>query len=301
MSDKPDLSIIIVSYNTRDMLRDAISAVPAAMGPFTFDIWVVDNHSTDGSGDMVRNEFPAVTLIENPNNPGFAAANNQAIAMCSGRFVLLLNPDTEAEPYSLAKLVEYCGHHPDVGAIGPMLLNTDGSLQINGGNFPSPIREILHYSGIQRLLPNKAMERYRFGRTDFDVTTEVDQVSGACIMVPSEVITKVGPLDDGFFMFFEEVEWCWRIKKAGYRVVYLAESRVVHHWMGSVRSNYRAMERELNRSRRRYYRKTGGLVTRFGAAISSTVAAARAEFFTIGSRVKRAIRKASTTAGKENR
>ncbi len=290
MPDSPDVSIIIVSYNTRDMLRDAIRAVPAAVEPYSYELWVVDNNSTDGSPAMVLENYPNALLIQNNNNPGFAAANNQAIAQCHGRHVLLLNPDTEAKPGSIAKLIHYCDLFPDIGAIGPQLLNTDGSVQLNGANFPSPVREILNYTGLQRLVPCMKWLEYRYGRTDFSVKAEVDQVSGACIMVPAAVIDKVGPLDERFFMFFEEVEWCWRIRKAGYNVLYLADAVVTHHWMGSVRSNYHAMERELNKSRRQYYRITGNILTRIGGEICCTVAGARAEFFWLGSRVKRLLR-----------
>ncbi len=290
MPEPPDVSIIIVSYNTRDMLGDALAAIPLAVHPHRYDVWVVDNNSSDGSALMVRERFPDVVLIENDHNPGFAAANNQAITQCSGRNVLLLNPDTEARPGSIAQLIDYCELHPGVGAIGPKLLNTDGTVQLNGARFPSPVRELLHYMGLQRLIPAENLLKYRYGRADFSLEAEVDQVSGACIMVPAAVLSKVGSLDDGFFMFFEEVEWCWRIKQAGFKVIYLPAACVVHHWMGSVRANYRAMERELNKSRRRYYRITGNVCVRIGGELCSTVASARAEIFWLGSRVKRSLR-----------
>ena len=230
-----DLAVVIVSYNTCDMLRDCLRAIPKAVEGLTAQVWVVDNNSPDDSAKMVTEEFPQAHLIANTDNPGFARANNQAIRETQARHILLLNPDTEAEPDSFACMVAYLDAHPDVGAVGPKLLNTDGSLQRNGRVFPSAWGEFGVYSGLRRLSPQKHEDRYEYGRADFDVVWEGDWMMGSCLMVPRRVIEEVGALDEEFFMFYEETEWCWRIRKAGYKVVYLPQARVIHHCMGSVR------------------------------------------------------------------
>jgi hypothetical protein len=257
-----DLAIVIVSYNTRELLRGCLASLPAACASLETVVYVVDNQSHDGSAAMVAAEFPAVRLIESGGNLGFAGGNNLVLERLrdapESRHVLLLNPDTEAEPGSLATLVRFMDETPDAGACGPMLLNTDGSLQRNGAKFPSPLREFLGVTGLRRL----AMRRYEralgYSREDFTARCEVDQVSGACLMARSEALQRVGPLDARFFMFYEEIEWCHRIKRAGWKVYYVPEARVTHHWMGSVKQASKAMTAQLFRSQLLYYQKTAG-------------------------------------------
>lgn len=257
-----DLSIVIVSYNTRDMLRDCLRSLPEATRGLAVETWVVDNHSPDKSADMVAEEFPDVHLIANQENAGFTRANNQALRQCSGKHVVILNPDTEAEPDSLTTLFRYLEAHMDVGAVGPKLLNTDFSLQPNGSRFPHPLRDFLIVSEL-RNVSRAAFERYSRMRDNFDVECEVEVVSGACMMVRGSVMQQVGMLDEDFFMFFEEVEWCWRIQKAGWKVTYVPQARVVHHWMGSVRQDSHAMTARLFQSSALYYKKTGSWLLQF--------------------------------------
>src|SRR5579862_8539033 len=148
-----DLAVVVVSYNTRDMLRACLKAITDAVGGLRSAVYVVDNASTDGSVEMVRSEFPNVELTASAENLGFARANNLALADADARYLLLLNPDTEAEPGSLRTLVEFMDSHPEAGAVGPMLLNTDGSIQNNGSKFPSLGREVLAVTGLRRLAP----------------------------------------------------------------------------------------------------------------------------------------------------
>lgn len=286
----PDLSIVIVSFNTKSMLRDCLAALRGAAGDLSAETFLVDNNSPDGSADMVRLEFPDVWLIANTENVGFARANNQAIRQALGRYVVLLNPDTEAERGSLAVLASHLDAHPDVGAAGPMLLNSDGSLQRNGRLFPTPWSELLSLLGLSRLCRRWFERRFIFGREDFSYDACVDGVSGACLMVRRDVIDKVGPLDERFFMFYEEVEWCWRIKKAGWRIAYVADARVVHHWMGSVRQRGRAMAARLRESRQSYYQATGTGSAAVVAAVNA-LAAAQTEALYLGSRLKQAARR----------
>jgi len=293
MADEHDLSIVIVSYNTLDLLRKCLLAIPPAIENFKVEVWVVDNHSPDRSADMVAEEFPEVHLIANADNPGFAFANNQAIRQSRSRHVLLLNPDTEALPGSLAMLVKYLDANPETGAVGPKLLNSDGSLQANGRRFPTVMREFLVTTGLDALsnvMQKSAFDSAEFMRADFDVTCEVDSVSGACLMMRSAAINEIGLLDESYFMFYEEIEWCWRLKRAGYRVAYIGGSQVVHHWMGSVRQLGRASAAHLRRSARLYYLKTGGRGAALGMSIISLLAASRTVILHFGAAIKQRIR-----------
>lgn len=291
-----DLSIIIVSYNTSGMLRDCLLSLQDATKGLVTETFVVDNCSPDDSVEMVATNFPDVHLIANKENAGFTKANNQALRICSGRNALLLNPDTEAKPDSLACMVRYLDEHPEVGCIGPKLLNTDGTLQKNGTRFPVPWREFFAITGL-RHLNSKAFERACWGREDFDSTAEVDSVSGACIMVRSSVLNKIGLLDEDFFMFYEEVELCWRIHRAGNKIVYLAESEVIHHWMGSVRQNSKAMTARLMKSSLIYYRKTGGPISLVSIWIIMRIGLAKNSFIHTGVAVKRWLKKVVGSSG----
>ncbi|HZO88780.1 MAG TPA: glycosyltransferase family 2 protein [Chthonomonadaceae bacterium] len=287
-----DLSVVIVSYNTREMLRACLCALPAAAEGLEFETFVVDNASPDDSAGMVAAEFPQVHLIANTDNPGFARANNQALALSKGRYVLALNPDTEAEPGSLTALVRFMEAHPEAGACGPKLLNSDGSLQHNGRRFPTPWREFLGVSGL-RNLNRAAFDRVlEYGRDNFDVECEVDQVSGACLLVRRAVMEQVGMFDEDFFMFYEEIEWCWRIRRAGWKVYYVPQARVVHHWMGSVRQQSRAMTARLFRSQLIYYQKTAGLPARLAMRGVMLMGLIKNELLYLGVAIKRRLRAA---------
>jgi len=286
-----DLSIVIVSYNTRDLLRACLRALPAATEGLTVETFVVDNASPDESAAMVAAEFPGVHLIANRENAGFTRANNQSLRLSAGRNVLILNPDTEPEPGSLTTLVRYLDTHPEVGAVGPKLLNSDGTLQHNGRRFPTPWREFLGHSGL-RNLNRAAFDRVlHFGRDNFDVEWETDEVSGACLMLKHTVMDQVGMLDEDFFMFYEEIEWCWRIRKAGWKVMYVPQARVVHHWMASVRQQNWAMTARLFQSALIYYKKTAGLSSQLAIRLVMLIGLTKNEFLRLGVAVKRRLRR----------
>jgi GT2 family glycosyltransferase len=279
------------------MLRDCLRAVDAAAEGLRTTIYVVDNASSDGSAAMVRSEFPHVLLTESAENLGFVKANNAALARCTGDFVVLLNPDTEALPGSLSRMVEYLQRHPEVGAVGPKLLNTDGSLQRNGMFAPTLFRECVAVFGIRRLFPNWFEDRLTWGRTDFATSCAVEVVSGACITVPGGVLRRLGPLDERFFMYYEEMEWCWRIRRAGLQIHYVADSIVVHHWMGSAKSHMRRMTDTLFRSQVQYYRITQGPAAAAVAVLISTVGRAKNTLLYAGVAVKRVLRRAGLFGG----
>jgi GT2 family glycosyltransferase len=243
----PSLAIIIVNYNTRDLLRDCLRSLEQAAARCDTSVWVVDNASPDGSAAMVRAEFPRVHLIESPRNGGFAYANNLALRRVLSEndtrssalstqhsapdYVLLLNPDTVAPPSSLDGLVEYMEARPEVGACGPKLLLADGSLDLAcRRSFPTPAVSFYRMVGLSKLFPGSPrFASYNMTYLDPDVETEVDSVVGACMLVRGSVAREVGPLDETFFMYGEDLDWAYRIKQYGWRIVYVPRV-TVHHY-----------------------------------------------------------------------
>ncbi len=286
-----DLSLAIVSYNCRELLRQCLMALPSAAAGLTFETFVIDNASGDGTAELVANEFPEVVLLANSENVGFARASDQGLAAATGRALLLLNPDTVPGPGSLRVLAEFLDSHPDVGAVGPRVTYPDGRLQPQGGPLPTPGREMLSHVGLRQ--PGRSAQEmaWAYGRTDFDLEADVEQLSGVCLMVSRDALDRVGPLDTRFFMFYEDVEWCRRIREAGYRVVYVPSSVIIHHWMGSVRLQSRRSARFLYSSMRQYYSMTGPLPTALGGLLVSVIAQARSEILHTGSAIKQLLRK----------
>lgn len=231
MSTAPDVSVIVVSWNTRDLLEACLRSVQRDDETTTREVIVVDNGSSDGSADLVRETFPETRLIANAENRGFATANNQGIAVAAGRYCFLLNSDAEIEPGALRALVVYADAHPEVGIAGPQLRFPDGRLQPSGGRTPTPGWTVLTQLGIARLLG-----RARYGtRRDYTRPAQVDEVSGAAMLIRRAVIDKIGGLDDGFTWGYEDVDYCLRARRAGWRVHYVPSAQVLHHWGGSRR------------------------------------------------------------------
>jgi N-acetylglucosaminyl-diphospho-decaprenol L-rhamnosyltransferase len=254
----PDLSIVIVNWNVHDLLRRCLGSVVSGQWSVVSEIIVVDNASTDGSVEMLRNEFPQVTLIVNASNRGFAAANNQGIAAAQGRYVLLLNPDTEVLGSALITLIRYLEAHPSVGLIGPQLLYPDGRVQSSRRRFPTLATLFLESTWLASLAPRSLLRRYYFLDQPDDATLDVDWIMGAAMLIRREVIEQAGGMDAGFFMYSEELDWCRRIKAAGWRVVYCPAARVIHHEGKS--SEQAVPDRHVNfqRSKIRYALKYHG-------------------------------------------
>jgi GT2 family glycosyltransferase len=224
------LSIVIVSWNIKDLLKECLQSIRASLGDFELEVYVVDNNSQDGTVEMMRQDFPKVKLIANDNNLGFARANNQALKQATGDYILLLNPDTKLFPDTLAKASNWLIGRPEVGIMGIRLLNADASLQPSVRRFPKFWPILLMLLKIPKILPNlKSINRYL--ATDFDYVREqeVDQVMGAFMLTKREVLDKVGLLDERFFIWFEEVDWCKRIKAAGYKVFYTPVAEAIHY------------------------------------------------------------------------
>ncbi|MCU0494954.1 MAG: glycosyltransferase family 2 protein [Chloroflexaceae bacterium] len=261
----PRLAIVILNYNRADLLADCLESIYSHPTRCTLDVWVVDNASTDGSAAIVRERFPLSHLIVSPRNGGFSYGNNLALRKILGNgelrieneeidnrqsaignppalslskgqssipdYVLLLNNDTIVPPGALDGLVDYLEMHPDVGCVGPRLLLPDGSLDLAcRRSFPTPEVAFYRMVGLSRLFPNSArFNRYNLGYLDPDVETEVDSVVGACMLLRTSIIQEVGLLDEQFFMYGEDLDWAYRIKQYGWRVVYYPAVHVWHY------------------------------------------------------------------------
>jgi len=261
MDAAPDVSIILVSWNTRELLLGCLESLSAAVGTLRTDIWMVDNGSTDGSVAAVRERFPLVRLLENDGNPGFAAANNQAIAASAGRYTLLLNSDTIAEPASIERLVRFADGQPTAGIIGARLLNRDGSFQASFADFPSLRSELLSVTGIGPRLFGRWYPSY--GPRRSQMARRVDWIQGACMLARRAAIEQAGPMDEQYFMYNEEIDWCMQMWRAGWEVWYLPEARIVHYGGQSTRQIRHAMVQALYRSKVRFFRKHYGPAAAF--------------------------------------
>jgi len=228
-----DLSIIIVSYNTKDLLKQCLDSIYGKVQDISFEIFVVDNNSQDGSPKMVKNLFPKVKLIENKENKGFASANNLAIKKSKGRYVLLLNSDTIVLPGSLSRMKQFMDETPRAGATGCKLINPDGSLQSFG-------------RGLKRIRGKGVRE--------------VDWVEAACFMVRQRVIDEIGLMDENFFFYSEDMDWCRRMRLAGWKIFCISRAKVIHYGRGSTRKWDSKIVTEAYKSGYYYARKHFGIV-----------------------------------------
>ncbi len=265
-----DLSIVIVSWNVRALLRRCLQSVLAEakpgpddgvfqLGDWKVEILIVDNASADGSIEMVRSQFPHVHLIANGENRGFTAANNQGLSRARGRYLLLLNPDTEVVGDALATMIRYVEANAEIGALGAKLLYPDGSIQSSRRRFPTLSTALVESTVVQEWWKdNRILHRYYMTDTGDDEIQRVDWVVGACLLVRRQAYEQVGGLDEGFFMYSEELDWCRRIKAAGWEVVYLPTATVMHHEGKSSEQVVPARHVYFQSSKVRYFRKHHG-------------------------------------------
>ncbi|MEQ9104679.1 MAG: glycosyltransferase [Rhodothermales bacterium] len=227
----PDVSVVIVNYNVRDFLSQAVRSVQTASRDLSVETWVVDNNSIDGSVDMLREDFPRVHVIANRENVGFGAANNQAIHASAGRYILILNPDTILQEDTLTALVAFMDAHPETGAAGCQILNPDGTFAPESRrSFPTPATAFYRMTGLSRLFPRSPrFGRYNLTHVPRDQVTDVDALSGSCMMVRREAIRQAGAFDEDFFMYGEDLDLCFRIQKAGWRIVYTPDTQIIHY------------------------------------------------------------------------
>lgn len=257
---RPRLSIIIVSWNVRDLLRACLRSLLADIDAAGLDaeIIVVDSASADGAPQMVASEFPSVGLLAQSDNVGFARGNNLGLAVARGAYLLLLNPDTQVQPGAVSEMLSYMQEHPDVGLVGPQLLNPDGSHQSSRRRFPTLATFIWESTWLQPYAPRAVLRRYYAQDLPDDAVNDVDWVSGAAMLTRRAVVEQVGGLDEGYFMYSEELDWGRRIRLAGWRVVYLPSARIIHHVGKSSEQAVTQRHINFNRARLRYIRKFHG-------------------------------------------
>ncbi len=256
-----DLSIVILNWKVKELLRQCLLSVYRYTEGIEFEVIVVDNDSRDGSAEMVLEEFPQVKLIVNNRNLGFAAGNNVGIREATGEFILLLNPDTELMDNAFEAMVRVMRANPDVAVLGPTLLNGDRSLQPSVRRFPTPLSQALVMLKLHHMLPRlKPLMSYFASGFDYLAPSSVDQVMGAAFMVRREAFEKLGLLDERYFIWFEEVDFCRRVVDAGMDVMYTPEARVIHHGGESFGQVFGPKkQRMFNDSLLKYIRKHYGI------------------------------------------
>ncbi|RFA29345.1 glycosyl transferase [Alkalilimnicola ehrlichii] len=265
MTSRPDLSIVVVSYNTQAMTDDCLRSVYEQAGDLALQVIVVDNDSRDGSVEMIKSRYPQVELIENNDNKGFAAANNQGFALCKADQVLLLNSDTLVLGDVLKESVAYLNQHEDVGAMGCRVLNSDRTLQRTCSGYPTLGRLLSMTLGLDRLPGRLAVDTYQLRSWARDSEREVDVISGCYLLVRKSIIDQVGGLDEQFFFFGEETDWCLRMRKAGWRLMFAPVGEIVHYGGGSVKKLNHRRDVMLTEATVRLHKKNGGLLAACGA------------------------------------
>lgn len=253
-----DVTVSIVNWNTCGELRECLQGLLAQDGSVSYEVIVVDNASPDGSAEMVRAEFAGkVKLIENNTNRGFGAAQNQAISASSGRYVLLVNPDCRVcQMDLLRRMVAYMDANPGIGALGPRILNPDGTLQFSARRFPPMFAGIFRHTLLGRLFPrNRFVRSYLMADSPHDSVMDVDWLSGSALMLRREMLDEIGTFDERFYMYCEDVDLCKRAHDAGWRVVYYPEVEIIHRIGAASDKNPIAMIKQHHRSMLLYFLK----------------------------------------------
>ena len=262
------VTVVIVSYNTEDILRHCLQALFTHSAGIEMEVFVVDNNSADGSCGMVQKEFPAVRLISNSKNVGFAAANNQAFRLASGRYIILLNPDAYLQPLSIRKGIDFMDDTVQCGLCGGKIISPEGRLEPSARRFPSALSKLLTLSSISGKFSNSPiLNRHEFGGFAHDHPMEVDWVPGTFTIVRKEMLDSIGFFDERFYLYYEDTDLCLRAKKAGWKVYFIPFAEVMH--IGGASSKTRKEKTFDNkaaqilsfrmRSEWLYYRKNKGL------------------------------------------
>ncbi len=274
-----DLSIVIVNWNTRELLQDCLASVFRGLGGLATEVLVVDNASDDGSSGMVRLEFPRAQLVENDRNLGFAAGNNVALRRASGRYVLLLNTDTLVHGDVLSEAVRWLDAHPDVGIMGPRILNADGSVQPSCSAFPSLRHLAMQTLGLTRI---PLLDGYRMTGWDRADERPVEVISGAAMFVRRAAMDEVGLLDEAFFFYGEETDWCHRFARAGWRLVFAPIPEITHFGGGAAGKLNHRRDVMMTQGTTRLHRKHGGRLAGITCfAILTAHNASRAVFWSV--------------------
>jgi GT2 family glycosyltransferase len=233
----PLVSVIIVNYNVRDLLESCLHSVDTAFDSVHGEILVVDNHSNDGSADMVREKFPSVRLIEREHNLGFAVANNIALTEARGEYLLLLNPDTFVQEDTLQTMLAFFAGHPEAGMAGCKIITPAGTLEpACRRSFPSPWVAFTKLTGLSAVFKrSRLFARYNLTYLDEDATYEVDAISGSFMMLRRAVFEEIGGLDESYFMYGEDLDWCYRVQRAGWKIYYVHSTKIIHYGGESTR------------------------------------------------------------------
>jgi GT2 family glycosyltransferase len=263
-----DVSIIIVSWNTRDITRACLKSIYESGGSVGFEVILIDNASHDGTARMVKTEFPKVILIQNASNSGFAAANNQGMAKAVGRYVLLLNSDTVVQDGAIAKAVAFADANPQAGLVGCQTRCANGDIQYNCYLFPSLLNLALSLTKLQVIFWHRRFfGRYRMGWWDYNSVREVDGIAGCFMLARRTAIDQVGPMSESYFMYSEDTDWCWRFRRAGWKVMYTPDPRIVH--LGGCSTSQAATDMHLmeRRSLLMFLEKKSGRLVRWTANV----------------------------------
>jgi GT2 family glycosyltransferase len=288
-----ELSVTICSWNTASLLEECLLSLEAVRSELSFEVIVVDNGSKDRSVEVVRERFPWVRLFALERNLGFTGGQNFAIAKCRSPRVLLLNSDAAVHPGALRALVEFSKGCPSAGIVGPKILNPDGSLQPSCRRFPNPTAALFRNTVLGKLFPKNRFTRdYLMQDWAHDSPREVDWVSGAAMLVTEKFLELVGPMDEAFFMYCEDVDWCWRCWKAGLKVMYFPGAIVTHAIGRSTDQAANRMILRFHRSMLRFYAKNmlpekPALVRPILFLAAALALAARAGIFIIKNKVDR--------------
>jgi len=274
MPQATEVSIVIVHWRTPELLIRCLDAVKLDSNASSFEILVVDNASGEASLALLKERFPYVNILANDENVGFSRACNQAIPRTTGQFVLLLNPDTEVQRDAISELLAFMRADEDCGACGPKVLNPDGSLQLAcRRSFPSPKAAFFRLTYLSKLFPrSKLLSQYNLTYASPDRTLEVDALSGCCMMVRRSAINQVGLLDEDIFMFGEDIDWCWRIKQANWKIFYVPKAIVYHLHGAASRLRPVAATIDLHKGMEVFYRKH--LAQKYWAPFNALVYAA---------------------------
>jgi GT2 family glycosyltransferase len=263
-----DLSIIIVNWNTSGLLCQCLNSIYSSGSKFSFEVIVVDNGSGDDSVSMVETNFPSVTLIKNWQNLGFAHGNNQGLSIAKGKYFMLLNSDTIVLPNAFDMLIQIADEHPELGAIGPQILNLDGTIQESWASFPSILSELLGRNFRVRKLVGNTPYAY-----------DVDWIMGACMLVRATTVADVGTLDDDYFFYAEEMDWCYRIKKNNWKIWYITNAQIYHLGGGSSHRSSLPQLCLLYKGKLLYFQKHHGkwktVLLRYGFAIGNALGIVR--------------------------
>lgn len=253
-----DVSIVITSYKSKPFLEDCIDSVIGSIKKHSYEIIVVDDASNDGTEDVVRRKYPQIKYIKNPGNLGYVRSNNIGMRSAIGKYLLSLNNDTVVKDEAIDKLTEFMDKERTLGAVGPKLLNSDGTVQLQcRRGFPNPFNSLAYFFGLSRLFPkSRLFSSYLLTCLDDSSLAEVDSLCGAAMMIRREVIDKVGYMDESYVMYGDDIDWCYRIKQAGYKVYYLPDAEIIHFGGrgGSRKQSYRNIY-EFHRAMAVFYHK----------------------------------------------